>query len=132
MYGFDAAGVERDGRAVDAYETFIKGWLRDKRIEHKADRGRIRRDGRVAGRRFDITIPLLQTPDAIERVAYEMVEDAARDNVRYIEVRYCSHLSGREAMTYGSSRPSIVLPIDPVEIFAPSSFSESMNATTSS
>jgi adenosine deaminase len=50
-------------------------------------------------RRFDITIPLLQTPDAIERVAYEMVEDAARDNVRYIEVRYCSHLSGREGLS---------------------------------
>jgi adenosine deaminase len=50
-------------------------------------------------RRFDITIPLLQTPEAIERVAYEMVEDAARDNVRYIEVRYCPHLSRRRGMT---------------------------------
>jgi adenosine deaminase len=44
-------------------------------------------------RRFDITIPLLQTPDGIERVAYEMVEDASRDNVRYLEVRYCPELS---------------------------------------
>jgi adenosine deaminase len=50
-------------------------------------------------RRFDITIPLLQTPDAIERVAYEMVEDAARDNVRYLEVRYCPHLSVKEGLT---------------------------------
>jgi adenosine deaminase len=49
--------------------------------------------------RFDFTIPLLQTPDAIERVAYEMVEDAAGDNVRYLEVRYCPHLSQREGMT---------------------------------
>lgn len=49
--------------------------------------------------RFDLTIPLLQTPDAIERVAYEMVEDAARDNVRYLEVRYCPHLSRRRGMT---------------------------------
>jgi adenosine deaminase len=49
--------------------------------------------------RFDLTIPLLQTPDAIERVAYEMVEDAARDNVRYLEVRYCPHLSQRGGMT---------------------------------
>ena len=29
--------------------------------------------------RFEYTIPLLQTPEAIERVSYEMVEDAARD-----------------------------------------------------
>jgi adenosine deaminase len=49
--------------------------------------------------RFDLTIPLLQTPEALERVAYEMVEDAARDNVRYLEVRYCPHLSQREGMS---------------------------------
>ena len=50
-------------------------------------------------RRFDITIALLQTPEAVERVAYEMVEDAARDQVRYLEVRYCPHLSRRGGMT---------------------------------
>jgi len=49
--------------------------------------------------RFDFTIPLLQTPEAIERVAYEMVEDAARDNLRYLEVRYCPHLSQRQGLT---------------------------------
>jgi adenosine deaminase len=49
--------------------------------------------------RFDLTIPLLQTPEAIERVAYEMVEDAARDNLRYLEVRYCPHLSQRQGLT---------------------------------
>jgi adenosine deaminase len=43
--------------------------------------------------RFDLTVPLLQTADAIERVAYEMVEDAARDSIRYLEVRYCPLLS---------------------------------------
>jgi len=51
-------------------------------------------------KRFDITVALLQTSEAIERVAYEMVEDAARDNIRYLEVRYCPHLSthGRLSM----------------------------------
>ena len=49
--------------------------------------------------RFDITIALLQTPEAIERVAWEMVEDAARDNVRCLEVRYCPELSTREGLT---------------------------------
>ena len=44
-------------------------------------------------KRFDITVSLLQSAEAIERVAYEMVEDAAGDNVRYLEVRYCPHLS---------------------------------------
>jgi adenosine deaminase len=50
-------------------------------------------------RRFDVTIPLLQTPEAVERAAYEMAEDAARDNVRYLEVRYCPHLSRTRGMT---------------------------------
>lgn len=49
--------------------------------------------------RFDVTIALLQTPQAIERVAYEMVDDAARDNVRYLEVRYCPELSTREGLS---------------------------------
>jgi adenosine deaminase len=49
--------------------------------------------------RFEYTIPLLQTAGAIERVSYEMVEDAARDNLRYLEVRYCPHLSRRRGLT---------------------------------
>jgi adenosine deaminase len=49
--------------------------------------------------RFEYTIPLLQAPDAIERVAYEMVEDAARDNLRYLEVRYCPWLSRRRGLS---------------------------------
>jgi adenosine deaminase len=44
-------------------------------------------------RRFEITIALLQTEAAIERVAYEMTADAARQNVRYLEIRYCPVLS---------------------------------------
>jgi adenosine deaminase len=49
--------------------------------------------------RFDITVALLQTPEAIERVAYEMVEDAAADQLRYLEVRYCPHLSTHGGLT---------------------------------
>ncbi len=49
--------------------------------------------------RFDLTIALLQDPEAIERVAWEMVEDAARDNLRYLEVRYCPALSCRSGLS---------------------------------
>ena len=49
--------------------------------------------------RFEYTIPLLQTPEAIERVSYETVEDAARDGLRYLEVRYCPKLSTRRGLT---------------------------------
>ncbi|MGH7593158.1 MAG: adenosine deaminase, partial [Gemmatimonadales bacterium] len=49
--------------------------------------------------RFDYTIALLQTPDAIERVAYEIVADAAQDGLRYLEVRYCPRLSTRHGLS---------------------------------
>ena len=49
--------------------------------------------------RFEITIALLQTPEAIERVAWEMCQDAAADGVRYIEVRYCPWLSCRDGLS---------------------------------
>src|SRR5918999_6238034 len=38
--------------------------------------------------RFAITLSVMQTADALERVAYELAEDAAADGVRYIEARY--------------------------------------------
>ena len=49
--------------------------------------------------RFEYTIPLLQSAEAIERVSYEMVEDAARDRIRYLEVRYCPWLSRRQGLS---------------------------------
>jgi adenosine deaminase len=49
--------------------------------------------------RFDLTIAVLQTPAAIERVAYEMVEDAARDNLRYLEVRWCPLLGTKGGLS---------------------------------
>ncbi len=38
--------------------------------------------------RFATTISLMQHADALERVAYELCEDAAAENVRYMEIRY--------------------------------------------
>ena len=37
---------------------------------------------------FDITLSVLQTEEALFRAAYELAEDCARENVRYLEVRY--------------------------------------------
>lgn len=49
--------------------------------------------------RFDITLSVLQTTDALDRVAYELAEDAARENVRYMEVRYSPVLNTREGLS---------------------------------
>jgi len=39
-------------------------------------------------RGFDIVNRVLQSKNALRRVAYELAEDAAKENIRYIEVRY--------------------------------------------
>ncbi len=39
-------------------------------------------------RGFDITLAVMQTEEALERIAFELAEDAHRENVRYMEVRY--------------------------------------------
>jgi len=49
--------------------------------------------------RFEATIAVLQTPDGIERVAYELVEDVSLENVRYIEVRNAPGLNTRSGLT---------------------------------
>ncbi len=42
--------------------------------------------------RYTITLSVLQTAKALERVAYEFVVDSAAENVRYVEVRFCPAL----------------------------------------
>jgi adenosine deaminase len=49
--------------------------------------------------RFDVTLSVLQTESALERVAYELAADAARDGVRYIEVRYAPVLNVCEGLS---------------------------------
>ena len=47
---------------------------------------------------FDTTLKVLQTEDALYRVAYELAEDAAEENVRYMEVRYSPMLHTRAGL----------------------------------
>lgn len=45
--------------------------------------------------RFEVTLSVMQTAEAIERIAYELAEDSAAENVRYMEVRFCPALNTR-------------------------------------
>ncbi len=60
---------------------------------------------------FQHTLSVLQEPDAMRRVARELVEDAAGENVRYIEVRFSPILhelkghSMPEILDCGAGRP---------------------------
>jgi adenosine deaminase len=41
---------------------------------------------------FDVTLKVMQTESSLFRIAFELGEDAARENVRYMEVRYAPML----------------------------------------
>jgi len=49
-------------------------------------------------RGFDITLSVLQDPEALYRVSYELAEDAAAENVWYMEVRYSPILHTRHGL----------------------------------
>jgi adenosine deaminase len=53
--------------------------------------------------RFDITLSVMQRAEAIERIAYELLEDAAREGVRYLEIRYAPNLNATEGLEYGAA-----------------------------
>lgn len=48
--------------------------------------------------RFEITLSIMQTADSLERIAYELAEDLAAENVRYAEIRYSPILNTREGL----------------------------------
>jgi adenosine deaminase len=49
--------------------------------------------------RFDVTLSVMQTAEALERIAFELAEDAAAENVYYMEVRYSPVLNIRAGLT---------------------------------
>ncbi len=49
--------------------------------------------------RFEVTLSVMQSRAALERITYELCEDAAAEGVRYIEVRYCPMLNTAGALS---------------------------------
>jgi adenosine deaminase len=53
--------------------------------------------------RFDVTLAVMQRSDALERIAFELAEDAAAENVRYLEVRFSPVLHQQDGLTMEES-----------------------------
>jgi adenosine deaminase len=58
--------------------------------------------------RFDVTVGLLQTRRALERVARELVCDSYLDGVRHVEIRFCPALHTREGLSPGDTVLAVV------------------------
>jgi adenosine deaminase len=49
-------------------------------------------------KKFEITLSVLQTPESLERVAFELAMDCHHDGVRYLELRYSPILHTKKGM----------------------------------
>lgn len=55
VYGIDAVGVEHDHRDLEAYEAFLLGWLKDKRLKHDVQRATLRKGRPAPAHRCTVT-----------------------------------------------------------------------------
>jgi SAM-dependent methyltransferase len=82
-YGYDAAGLDLDGKDFEAYAGFIQTYLQRKRIKHRADLGPVRRERKVVARRLTVTLsPTKAEHDAGDRLTLDVVN---ADTVRALE-----------------------------------------------
>jgi len=49
--------------------------------------------------KFDFTLQLMQDYDSLRRIAYELAEDAAQENITYMEVRYAPILHQQKGLS---------------------------------
>ncbi|MFR1710419.1 MAG: adenosine deaminase [Clostridium sp.] len=49
--------------------------------------------------RFNIPIKIMQSKESLRRITYELLEDAAKENVKYIEIRYAPVLHTEKGLT---------------------------------
>ena len=57
--------------------------------------------------KFDITLSVLQTPESLEQVAFELAMDCHVDGVRYLEVRYSPILHTKNGMRLSETVDSV-------------------------
>ena len=58
--------------------------------------------------RFDIPIAVMQSKKSLERVSYELLADAAKENVKYIEVRFGPNLHTQKGLTLDEVIESVI------------------------
>jgi SAM-dependent methyltransferase len=77
LYGHDAAGVEIEKTAVDAYALFLRTWLQNQRLKHRFDYRPVRRSGRTIAHR--LSAEFSASRDELERGRPQRVDVVAAD-----------------------------------------------------
>jgi SAM-dependent methyltransferase len=55
-YGYDASGIDLDGKDFDLYVAYLQTYLKRKRLKHRADVHPVRREKKLIGRRCTVTL----------------------------------------------------------------------------
>jgi hypothetical protein len=74
MYGYDTIGIDTDGKDFDIYSSFLRTWLKRKRIKHRAEIAPVRKEKKTLARRFSVEIDGSQ-----KLVAYHADSTQARE-----------------------------------------------------
>ncbi|SCL34669.1 Methyltransferase domain-containing protein [Micromonospora nigra] len=81
MYGFDAAGVDRDQKDFEAYQAFLTTWLKRKRVKHRVlESGPVRRERKVVGKR--LRVELAASKEAHKAGDVQTVDVVSADTTR--------------------------------------------------
>ncbi|MEQ8222852.1 MAG: adenosine deaminase family protein [Candidatus Eremiobacterota bacterium] len=64
---------------------------------------------------FEITNSVMQEPESLERIAFELCEDAAKENVRYLEIRFAPILHTNKGMTLDEVTKSVLRGMEKAE-----------------
>ena len=70
------------------------------RLTHMLEAGKRTRNLGDYLKIFDLTLSVMQVEEALYRVAFELAEDAARENVRHLEVRYSPILHRKRRLSF--------------------------------
>lgn len=66
-------------------------------------------------KRFEIPILVMQSKDSLRRITFELLEDCARENVKYIEVRFAPLLHVKKGLTLEGVIESVIAGIKDAE-----------------
>jgi SAM-dependent methyltransferase len=82
-YGYDAAGIDLDGKDYEAYVSFVRTYLQRKRIKHRIEEGSVRRERKVVAKRMTVAL----SPDREEYRAgdAQSLDVVNTDTVRALE-----------------------------------------------
>lgn len=66
-------------------------------------------------KKFNLPLKVMQTRENLERVTFELLEDLAKDNYIYVELRYAPHLHTKEGLNLSEIVESVIAGIIKVE-----------------